>query len=131
MCPVDMLTQDIQCLFFACGAVLRSEQMNCALLQVIIISQTDNLDPDWMIGERGLQKGKVPIAYLEILNWLDKHPSAVKSCRACVASAVVALGQLCLFALSVLLCKSSIKHLTMESSDAFVNDNTFISDIGL
>ncbi|XP_077505210.1 SH3 domain containing GRB2 like, endophilin-B [Amblyomma americanum] len=36
--------------------------------EVIIISQTDNLDPDWMIGERGLQKGKVPIAYLEILN---------------------------------------------------------------
>ncbi|KAH6948988.1 hypothetical protein HPB50_027376 [Hyalomma asiaticum] len=36
--------------------------------EVIIISQTDNMDPDWMIGERGLQKGKVPIAYLEILN---------------------------------------------------------------
>lgn len=50
------------------SVVLRGEQMNRALLQVIIISQTDNLDPDWMIGERGLQKGKVPIAYLEILN---------------------------------------------------------------
>lgn len=36
--------------------------------EVIVISQPDSLDPDWMIGERGLQKGKVPIAYLEILN---------------------------------------------------------------
>lgn len=41
---------------------LRSEE-------IIIVSSDDScLDSDWMIGERGTEKGKVPVAYLEILN---------------------------------------------------------------
>ncbi|XP_064458217.1 endophilin-B1-like isoform X2 [Ornithodoros turicata] len=36
--------------------------------EVITITQSDTPDADWMIGERGLQRGKVPVAYLEILN---------------------------------------------------------------
>ncbi|CAG2104490.1 unnamed protein product, partial [Medioppia subpectinata] len=36
--------------------------------EVIIVSQSVDLDADWMQGERGAQKGRVPLAYLEILN---------------------------------------------------------------
>jgi len=36
--------------------------------EVITVYNVPGLTPDWMMGERGLQKGKVPVAYLEILN---------------------------------------------------------------
>lgn len=36
--------------------------------EVIIVSSPSGMDPDWMLGERGTAKGKVPLAYLEILN---------------------------------------------------------------
>lgn len=36
--------------------------------EVITVYNIPGLSPDWMMGERGAQKGKVPVAYLEILN---------------------------------------------------------------
>ncbi|GIY16723.1 endophilin-B1 [Caerostris extrusa] len=36
--------------------------------EVIVVCPLPVPDVDWMMGERGTQKGKVPIAYLEILN---------------------------------------------------------------
>ncbi|XP_076320850.1 endophilin-B2-like isoform X3 [Tachypleus tridentatus] len=36
--------------------------------EVIYVTSEPGQDPDWMIGERGKQKGKVPTAYLEMLN---------------------------------------------------------------
>ncbi|GBM52594.1 Endophilin-B1 [Araneus ventricosus] len=36
--------------------------------EVIVVSPLPVPDADWMMGERGGQKGKVPMAYLEILN---------------------------------------------------------------
>lgn len=37
-------------------------------LQVITVSSVPGMDSDWLMGERGNQKGKVPITYLELLN---------------------------------------------------------------
>lgn len=37
--------------------------------QVITVSSVPGMDSDWLMGERGNQKGKVPITYLELLNW--------------------------------------------------------------
>lgn len=45
-----------------------SKELSLMANEVIIVSQAPDMDPDWMIGERGNQKGKVPLAYLEILN---------------------------------------------------------------
>lgn len=36
--------------------------------QVITVSSVPGMDSDWLMGERGNQKGKVPITYLELLN---------------------------------------------------------------
>ncbi|XP_058944611.2 endophilin-B1-like isoform X2 [Pocillopora verrucosa] len=36
--------------------------------EVITVYSAPGLDPDWMIGERGSQKGKVPLTYLELLS---------------------------------------------------------------
>ena len=36
--------------------------------QVITVYSGPGLDSDWMIGERGSQRGKVPLTYLELLN---------------------------------------------------------------
>ncbi|XP_015919824.1 endophilin-B1 isoform X2 [Parasteatoda tepidariorum] len=36
--------------------------------EVIVVSNLAVPDTDWMMGERGTEKGKVPVAYLEILN---------------------------------------------------------------
>uniref|UniRef100_G3NBM2 SH3-domain GRB2-like endophilin B1a n=1 Tax=Gasterosteus aculeatus TaxID=69293 RepID=G3NBM2_GASAC len=35
---------------------------------VIVVSSVPGMDSDWLMGERGTQKGKVPITYLELLN---------------------------------------------------------------
>ncbi|RWS20743.1 endophilin-B1-like protein, partial [Leptotrombidium deliense] len=45
-----------------------SSELSLMANEVIIVSQVPDMDTDWMLGERGTQKGKVPIAYLEILN---------------------------------------------------------------
>lgn len=45
-----------------------SKELSLIANEVIVVSQSPNLDADWMLGERGSQKGKVPLAYLEILN---------------------------------------------------------------
>lgn len=36
--------------------------------QVIAVRSVPGMDSDWLMGERGNQKGKVPITYLELLN---------------------------------------------------------------
>lgn len=38
------------------------------ILQVITVFSVVGMDSDWLMGERGNQKGKVPITYLELLN---------------------------------------------------------------
>ena len=35
--------------------------------QLITVYKVPNLDPDWLMAERGIQKGKVPTTYLEVL----------------------------------------------------------------
>lgn len=43
--------------------------LSCSLcFQVITVSSVPGMDSDWLMGERGNQKGKVPITYLELLN---------------------------------------------------------------
>ncbi|XP_040053092.2 endophilin-B2b isoform X7 [Gasterosteus aculeatus] len=36
--------------------------------ELIIVHTVPGMDPDWLIGERGNQKGKVPVTYLELLS---------------------------------------------------------------
>lgn len=45
-----------------------SSELSLLANEVIIVSQSPELESDWMFGERGAQRGKVPLAYLEILN---------------------------------------------------------------
>uniref|UniRef100_A0A3Q4GR81 SH3-domain GRB2-like endophilin B2b n=1 Tax=Neolamprologus brichardi TaxID=32507 RepID=A0A3Q4GR81_NEOBR len=37
-------------------------------LQLITVYTVPGMDPDWLIGERGNEKGKVPVTYLELLS---------------------------------------------------------------
>lgn len=37
-------------------------------LQLITVYSLPGMDPDWLIGERGNKKGKVPVTYLELLS---------------------------------------------------------------
>ncbi|KAG8186269.1 hypothetical protein JTE90_004615 [Oedothorax gibbosus] len=45
-----------------------SSELSLTADEVIVVSPLPVPDADWMIGERGTEKGKVPMAYLEILN---------------------------------------------------------------
>lgn len=36
--------------------------------QMITVYSLPGMDPDWLIGERGNQKGRVPVTYLELLS---------------------------------------------------------------
>lgn len=40
----------------------------CFPLQLITVYSLPGMDPDWLIGERGNKKGKVPVTYLELLS---------------------------------------------------------------
>ena len=40
----------------------------CCPLQLITVYSLPGMDPDWLIGERGNKKGKVPVTYLELLS---------------------------------------------------------------
>ena len=40
---------------------------SCSMFQLIMVFKTPGLDPDWMMAERGSQRGKVPVTYLEVL----------------------------------------------------------------
>lgn len=37
-------------------------------LQLITVYTLPGMDSDWLIGERGNDKGKVPVTYLELLS---------------------------------------------------------------
>lgn len=43
-------------------------EMSLLVDEVITVYTVPGLDSDWMMAERGSQKGKVPVAYLEMLN---------------------------------------------------------------
>ncbi|XP_048122508.1 endophilin-B1a isoform X2 [Alosa alosa] len=45
-----------------------SSELSLLADEVIMVSSVPGMDPDWLMGERGNQKGKVPITYLELLN---------------------------------------------------------------
>ncbi|XP_008305850.1 endophilin-B1a isoform X2 [Cynoglossus semilaevis] len=45
-----------------------SSELSLLADEVIIVSSVAGMDSDWLMGERGSQKGKVPITYLELLN---------------------------------------------------------------
>ncbi|XP_017350673.1 endophilin-B1b isoform X1 [Ictalurus punctatus] len=45
-----------------------SSELSLLADEVITVSSEPGLDSDWLMGERGHQKGKVPITYLELLN---------------------------------------------------------------
>lgn len=49
-----------------------STELTLRANEVILVSYSSDLDPEWMLGERTVgvapEKGKVPVAYLEILN---------------------------------------------------------------
>lgn len=42
--------------------------LSLILLQVIAVVEDDPLEPDYILGERGNQRGKVPRAFLETLS---------------------------------------------------------------
>lgn len=39
------------------------------IFQYIIVYTEPGLNPDWMMAERKEQRGKVPVTYLELLDW--------------------------------------------------------------
>lgn len=43
------------------------------LFQLITVYKVPGLDPDWLMAERGSQKGKVPNTYLEVLEWITHN----------------------------------------------------------
>lgn len=45
-----------------------SSELSLLADEVIMVSSVPGMDSDWLLGERGTQKGKVPITYLELLN---------------------------------------------------------------
>ncbi|XP_029003126.1 endophilin-B1-like [Betta splendens] len=45
-----------------------SSELSLLADEVITVSSVPGMDSDWLMGERGIQKGKVPITYLELLN---------------------------------------------------------------
>lgn len=45
-----------------------SNELSLLADEVITVCNSPGLDSDWLIGERGSQKGKVPVAYLELLS---------------------------------------------------------------
>ncbi|KAF3703350.1 Endophilin-B1 SH3 domain-containing GRB2-like protein B1 [Channa argus] len=45
-----------------------SSELSLLADEVISVSSVPGMDSDWLMGERGTQKGKVPITYLELLN---------------------------------------------------------------
>ncbi|RXN15653.1 endophilin-B1-like protein [Labeo rohita] len=45
-----------------------SKELSLLADEVIMVSSVPGMDSDWLMGERGNQKGKVPITYLELLN---------------------------------------------------------------
>nr|XP_061811610.1 endophilin-B1-like isoform X1 [Nerophis lumbriciformis] len=45
-----------------------SSELSLLADEVIAVSSVPGMDSDWLMGERGNQKGKVPITYLELLN---------------------------------------------------------------
>uniref|UniRef100_I3JAQ9 Endophilin-B1 n=1 Tax=Oreochromis niloticus TaxID=8128 RepID=I3JAQ9_ORENI len=45
-----------------------SSELSLLADEVIVVSSVPGMDSDWLMGERGSQKGKVPITYLELLN---------------------------------------------------------------
>uniref|UniRef100_A0A3B5L2F7 Endophilin-B1 n=1 Tax=Xiphophorus couchianus TaxID=32473 RepID=A0A3B5L2F7_9TELE len=45
-----------------------SNELSLLADEVITVNSVPGMDSDWLMGERGNQKGKVPITYLELLN---------------------------------------------------------------
>lgn len=45
-----------------------SSELSLLADEVISVSSVPGMDTDWLMGERGTQRGKVPITYLELLN---------------------------------------------------------------
>ncbi|MGH0150528.1 UNVERIFIED_CONTAM: hypothetical protein FKN15_042074 [Acipenser sinensis] len=45
-----------------------SSELSLLADEVITVSSVPGMDTDWLMGERGSQKGRVPITYLELLN---------------------------------------------------------------
>uniref|UniRef100_A0A672FPI1 Endophilin-B1 n=1 Tax=Salarias fasciatus TaxID=181472 RepID=A0A672FPI1_SALFA len=45
-----------------------SSELSLLADEVITVSSVPGMDSDWLMGERGSQKGRVPITYLELLN---------------------------------------------------------------
>ncbi|XP_052403412.1 endophilin-B1-like isoform X2 [Carassius gibelio] len=45
-----------------------SSELSLLADEVITVSSVPDMDSDWLMGQRGNQKGKVPITYLELLN---------------------------------------------------------------
>lgn len=45
-----------------------SNELSLLADEVITVSSSPGMDSDWLMGERGSQRGKVPITYLELLN---------------------------------------------------------------
>lgn len=52
---------------FAVAPLFECPLCSC-VLQLITVYTVPGMDSDWLIGERGNQKGKVPVTYLELLS---------------------------------------------------------------
>ncbi|KAL8612195.1 hypothetical protein ACOMHN_018484 [Nucella lapillus] len=44
-----------------------SSELSLLADELIVVFKTQGLDPDWLMAERGAQRGKVPVTYLEVL----------------------------------------------------------------
>ncbi|KAL8174768.1 UNVERIFIED_CONTAM: Endophilin-B2 [Gekko kuhli] len=45
-----------------------SSELSLLADEMITVYSLPGMDPDWLVGERGNQKGKVPVTYLELLS---------------------------------------------------------------
>lgn len=65
-----LLNELRNCRSFSSWLSLQSEVLANAVFspQMITVYSLPGMDPDWLIGERGNQKGKVPVTYLELLS---------------------------------------------------------------
>lgn len=58
----------VHILFFLVKCILKILSLAVLFPQLITVYTVPGMDPDWLIGERGNEKGKVPVTYLELLS---------------------------------------------------------------
>lgn len=110
--------------------VLASETWHNVMLssctsQVITVSCVPGMDSDWLMGERGNQKGKVPITYLELLNW--DPPDVLRQNKPTHHSATQAVISYLYRVAGTGVTFTSIQSISAQESDVLVQNEPFSS----